>query len=971
MVFRGKCDVCGGSDFNVEDGYYYCSECNTQNRNIIEIECDVMDLTMGDEKIRVKGVKLKGEKENKVELTSWEEYNYILLGLVNEAMALGAPVALKKTVLQLWTRYLQKINAAFFSSSEAKLPKLSLNFFRQDAAILYNVSKKRPRSVSSATNKSSASPRSRSRRVLKIARTKSKKALMKRSCDTNSSKQAIDNSFESQSFTTNTSEVTGSKTTRTSMSLEFTSQARKAMKKTMNKKHIKKHADDAEYVLKCHRKKARNTENERLEKVSKNVLLSLLYIGLNQTKSEIQLGDMIRFTREAHLSIFNVNHFFPDNILKYMNKSTFVNFTGPLCFPQHRYIRQVSANLCKRMNVKDVVMPDLVRLSMRYVQELCLPNELGKFLERLITFHPPEMPLSRIFPNYEARAVAYVIFLLKWLFGLDGRSEEVMSGAAQEVNKRLSDENIHHELLFDFEEWTKYIEMRCIILTEYHEPTYIAMGMPGGSNNAQRYLDFLNHCSRPEMKSKKSIGNYVHQIYETLTELHGEDSKRKSYLFSASFTPFKTYMDYLLDNHSHELNIPEFMTIDHSKRVIDPFLRPHRFQNQLRMPQFSLSVEVCPENLEMIYVDNSKRQTTNFLAEVKIVKHDEESDYCLQEKHRNGKKKSELSQEVAFKRPRGRPRKFPKDTEIPQSSPKVNKKISSENSMNGKILRSQSAHSNVSGTNDNSKDAVRSSKSTREISEKLHDKTDQRIENSSEQSNDRRITRSHSTRSLSSKSTSSQRMEIVEASTQQVTEPTETQEVLTSFLENHLDSLKKEKNIFETSSHISFESPKDTQWDISSGLLSADILSEKDMNPGKDILRFPRRKRESITMFDDMSDEDDAECPPVSPASHQIQFFTPHFKYWHHFIARRSWDFIAMREEEFQEMLDKLPPSFTWLLRQCSIITGIKQMEIYIELQTIEKQFTGVLESVDKMTTMLLLREESRQHPSYHFQHIW
>lgn len=62
------------------------------------------------------------------QLTSWEEYNYILLGLVNELIELGAKDELKLTTLQLWATYLRVHEVAFFSQREPRIPKLNASF---------------------------------------------------------------------------------------------------------------------------------------------------------------------------------------------------------------------------------------------------------------------------------------------------------------------------------------------------------------------------------------------------------------------------------------------------------------------------------------------------------------------------------------------------------------------------------------------------------------------------------------------------------------------------------------------------------------------------------------------------------------------------------------------------------------------------------------------------------------------------
>lgn len=61
-------------------------------------------------------------------MTSWEGYNYALVGLVDELISLGVNPDLKKIVLQLWTTYLAKIEVAFTSTTEPAIPKLGPNY---------------------------------------------------------------------------------------------------------------------------------------------------------------------------------------------------------------------------------------------------------------------------------------------------------------------------------------------------------------------------------------------------------------------------------------------------------------------------------------------------------------------------------------------------------------------------------------------------------------------------------------------------------------------------------------------------------------------------------------------------------------------------------------------------------------------------------------------------------------------------
>lgn len=64
-------------------------------------------------------------------LTSWEVLNYILKGITEEMIELGAKPSLKIIVLQLWASYLQKLEIAFTSVQVERKPKLGYAFKRR------------------------------------------------------------------------------------------------------------------------------------------------------------------------------------------------------------------------------------------------------------------------------------------------------------------------------------------------------------------------------------------------------------------------------------------------------------------------------------------------------------------------------------------------------------------------------------------------------------------------------------------------------------------------------------------------------------------------------------------------------------------------------------------------------------------------------------------------------------------------
>lgn len=60
--------------------------------------------------------------------TSWEQYNFILIGLANELIELGASMDTKMTLLQLWATYLGKLEVAFTSTNKKIMPRFARRF---------------------------------------------------------------------------------------------------------------------------------------------------------------------------------------------------------------------------------------------------------------------------------------------------------------------------------------------------------------------------------------------------------------------------------------------------------------------------------------------------------------------------------------------------------------------------------------------------------------------------------------------------------------------------------------------------------------------------------------------------------------------------------------------------------------------------------------------------------------------------
>lgn len=140
------CDVCDGTEFAINAGFYYCDNCGQRATVLQEVE-DQADGHFDDIQKKSHKIKQVVQTQSKIksdifivlairnflfhldlELTSWETYNYILYGFVNELVQLGCKDELILTTLQLWSAYLRKNEVAFFGKKETNIPKFSFKY---------------------------------------------------------------------------------------------------------------------------------------------------------------------------------------------------------------------------------------------------------------------------------------------------------------------------------------------------------------------------------------------------------------------------------------------------------------------------------------------------------------------------------------------------------------------------------------------------------------------------------------------------------------------------------------------------------------------------------------------------------------------------------------------------------------------------------------------------------------------------
>ncbi|XP_015177405.1 PREDICTED: TATA box-binding protein-associated factor RNA polymerase I subunit B [Polistes dominula] len=565
------CRICGCTNFFKDAGFYYCENCQTRNEEIRE---EIFDMRV-DPSTKLRKIKIKhaDRKHNETQgWTTWEIYNFALIGLTEEMIELGASPDIKFTVLQLWSTYLSKLEVAFTSISKKSLPRLSKQYHKNDAEIIYG-------------------------------KVKSKKKIIKRNkLHTNSTNQSVV-SGSTSAYSASTPGG-GSQGFHRNKKLLINSDYEKYLKSQTNSDAVSAVSGYSTNTVKSFDKEERisfnkfaKEEKKKITKLSKNVsyikrvkyrekhttsqyktgpyvitgikLWAIIYLAMRIHKEPIQLGDMLRFAREGHMSYYKLDHLIPSEVKLSQND---VNFLTQNTEITHKGIRKIAARMAKFIGIRKLSSPNLLPLISRYCQELALPRGILLYAERFIALSPPTMIFDfkkADIPNYEARAMAFIIVVLKILFGLDGITEYTISKIAEHINIVGNKHNVLDKKLFSFYEWQRYIECRKNILVNKHYPTKLKYNptLPLSNNMYLNFMDFIN--SKKERENPEII-NYKHLLPRDLSdamkrcfEKLNQNNKPESddvILFYPSLTPFYSYLQQLWENSSND--IPDILRSD-------------------------------------------------------------------------------------------------------------------------------------------------------------------------------------------------------------------------------------------------------------------------------------------------------------------------------------------------------------------------------------------------------------------------
>ncbi|XP_072391945.1 TATA box-binding protein-associated factor RNA polymerase I subunit B [Diabrotica undecimpunctata] len=476
-----ECAVCGGTDFTAESGYYFCNECQTQTQEIKEHvfqeEVDQINIT------HAKKIRDATPKKNVEQITSWECWNVILMMLTEELINLGVDRSIKKIVRCLWMRYLEKLEVLHMQRDEK--PKFSLMNMKRDVKIVYGVAEKKYRRKSVSSEETTGSM------VSKRLRSSKKRALAKAQYN-EQSKTDGSSSLHNETLTSLKSHSENS----ADKEIQFNKFGHSELKKIMSSQRIKRH--QKEILSDTNRKRPRFSSHYHINSyhLSPSKIYCILHLALLIKKDPMQLGDMLRFMREGHLSFHCYSHLFPES---YANKRlNIADFRSTISLSHHEF-RKRTAELANLLDVCSYIScPDLVALARRYCEEMNLPDDIFLAVKNILAKNPPyQGTIGNRIPNYEGRVMAIIMFVLKLFFGLDDVSEINLSQFAKALNATWP--NLK---MFDILEWMEFINYRRVLINEYHFPS---ANENIAATNADLYMEYRkNH--KIDIDYKPNVG---------------------------------------------------------------------------------------------------------------------------------------------------------------------------------------------------------------------------------------------------------------------------------------------------------------------------------------------------------------------------------------------------------------------------------------------------------------------------------
>lgn len=243
---------------------------------------------------------------------------------------------------------------------------------------------------------------------------------------------------------------------------------------------------------------------------------------------------------------------------------------------------------------------------------------------------PPSMKLKKSlkhFPNYEGRAMAFIIFVLKLLLGLDGKTEYEISKVTKKLNE-LCEGSAGTARLFVWEEWVQYIECRKSVFGRFHFPTQTSL-YQDTFNKPNNFVKFWKRMKSKDTKrhnrllftrlSKMNpeLVSAMKHVFVKLVEEEKDDDSTVD--FVPSLTPQKSNLKAIIASQpsafqtsATEIPSPaDILKQDFTSTTLQHLIKPERYVAMAHMRGTEIVVQKRSAQNQVKVVNKIKKKFQN------------------------------------------------------------------------------------------------------------------------------------------------------------------------------------------------------------------------------------------------------------------------------------------------------------------------------------------------------------------------
>ncbi|XP_005101761.2 TATA box-binding protein-associated factor RNA polymerase I subunit B [Aplysia californica] len=399
-----SCGVCGNSEYDEEDGLFFCTECGTQSEELIVKESHNDDGVAGALGHEVKVLKSQEtpttSKKSKLgrPWTIYEGFQYILIAQAEALINLGADITLQETAFAIWANYLSKLGIAF-CKKEKVVPDLV--------------------------------------KETKIGRLRELH------------RGTFDNPLNHQSpFTLKKGKKIAQQNRAASSVDPCTAQG--ADLEDLVERVEEGFIDEEEGKLTDYNTRLRikkNTEKSP-QWMCMPKTLAICYIGLMISNPRILPCDVIRWVYDGKIPYLSATDVLPEDLVFSQQDANIFSGDINVC----TLLTEVN-RLMKYLGIHSLSTNCLQTVIRRFVDELSLPGDMKGVCCKLMEEAKYRLEGKRdVYRKQELLAVAYIVTALRMIFSLDGKREKHLSAYSEQVQGLIGSD----PKLFVWNNWRKY-----------------------------------------------------------------------------------------------------------------------------------------------------------------------------------------------------------------------------------------------------------------------------------------------------------------------------------------------------------------------------------------------------------------------------------------------------------------------------------------------------------------------------------